>query len=83
METAAKLHTFKLDEMDLAVLFQIVVLRAASKLPEKGAEFNKVLNQLFSKLQEHYAQNYDNVATRLGNLILASSVIQVNCCQKF
>jgi uncharacterized protein YaaN involved in tellurite resistance len=77
MDAATKLHSLKLDEVDLAILFQIISLKAASKLPKKGKNFEKMLNSLFMCLQDHFQQNYDNVGTRMGNIIMALSIIQV------
>jgi hypothetical protein len=77
MDAAAKLHSLKLDEVDLAILFQIISLRAASKLPKKGKVFETMLNRLFMSLQEHFENNYDNVGIRLGNILMALSIIEV------
>lgn len=77
MYTASQLHLLKLDELDLSILFQIVALRAASKLPNKGKLFEQKLNNLFLNLKRNFEENYDNVALKMGNLILASTLIQV------
>jgi hypothetical protein len=35
------------------------------------------MNQLFENLRTHYTENFDDFATRLGNLILLTNEIEV------
>ncbi|KAI6192942.1 hypothetical protein M3Y99_01904800 [Aphelenchoides fujianensis] len=75
INAAKQLHSFRMDEVDFACLFQILALRiAAQEYPEK-TEITHALNDLFARLQTFYDGTYENVALRMGNVIMATQTI--------
>jgi hypothetical protein len=56
---------------------QIIILRIAARLFPLNERLKVEMNQLFENLRVHYSENFDDFATRLGNLILLTHEIEV------
>lgn len=70
------MHTNRIDDYELAVFTLILLLKHGISLSAPKSEFyQQKLNDLFKDLKQHYEQNYDCVAVRLGNLILFMETI--------
>lgn len=77
LNASAKLHHARLDEAESATMCQIITLRIASRLFPSNQRLQTEMNQLFENLRVHYSENFDDFATRLGNLILLTNEIEV------
>ncbi|KAI6238647.1 hypothetical protein M3Y99_00669000 [Aphelenchoides fujianensis] len=71
--SAARLHRLRMDDVEHACMFQIYALTTAVRLFPERRELRATLDQIFDQLQEHYLRNYEDVATRLGSIILMTS----------
>ncbi|KAI6243373.1 hypothetical protein M3Y99_00131800 [Aphelenchoides fujianensis] len=70
-DLAEKMHSQRVDEVEMAVFTLILVLKHAISLNGRNVDtYRDRLNDLFKHLQRHYAENYDDMAIRFGNLIL-------------
>lgn len=83
LTAAQKLHSARLDEDEVASMFQILAFKGAQRLfNEMDKPIKQELNQLFECLREHYESNFDEISLRLGNLILLTDEIEVsNFCK--
>lgn len=70
LESAARFHRIRIDEFEQATLFHIFALKTAARLFPKHECLKPELNKLFRELKQHYLQNYDDVAVKMGGLIL-------------
>ncbi|KAI6185044.1 Nuclear receptor subfamily 5 group A member 2-like protein [Aphelenchoides bicaudatus] len=77
LNAAAKLHHARLDEAESATMCQIITLKIAARMFPANQRLQAEMNQLFENLKQHYSENFDDFATRLGNLILLTNEIEV------
>lgn len=58
-------------------MFHIYALKTAAKLFPQNEQFNDAVNDLFGHLKREYEKNFDDIALRMGNMILALSMLEV------
>lgn len=66
-----------MDEVEFAVIFQIYALKTAQKMFPQYPAINDNLQKLFGHLERHYDNSYDDVALRMGNVVLSMELIHV------
>jgi hypothetical protein len=67
---AEALYKFRLDDAEFAAAINVIILMAAKKAnfdPKLIADFSA---SLFNNLRKHYEENYEDIAVRLGNIML-------------
>ncbi|KAI6212417.1 hypothetical protein M3Y94_00021200 [Aphelenchoides besseyi] len=71
LQQAARIAHIRPEEYETALLFQLFALKTASALfAHHRPAITRETSRLFNDLKNHYVHNHDNVATRLGNLVL-------------
>jgi amino acid permease len=79
LNTANQIHIARMNEAEWAVMFQVMSLKSAIKLfPKHSTNLQESINDLFGHLQRYYKKNFDDLALRLGNLVLMLESIEVN-----
>ncbi|KAI6184777.1 Nuclear receptor subfamily 5 group A member 2-like protein [Aphelenchoides bicaudatus] len=77
LTVAQKLHSARLDEVEVAVMFQIIALKGAQRLfIEKDEAVRMELNQLFKCLRDYFESKFDDTSIRMGQLILLTDEIE-------
>ncbi|KAI6238450.1 Nuclear receptor domain-containing protein [Aphelenchoides fujianensis] len=71
--SAARLHGLRMDNVEHACMFQIHALSTAIRLFPDRWELRRLLDQILEQLKDHYRRNYDDVAVKLGTLVLTTS----------
>ncbi|KAI6240567.1 Nuclear receptor domain-containing protein [Aphelenchoides fujianensis] len=71
--SAARLHRLRMDNVEHACMFQIHALSTAIRLFPDRWELRRLLDQILEQLKDHYRRNYDDVAVKLGTLVLTTS----------
>ncbi|KAH7716993.1 hypothetical protein AAVH_15578 [Aphelenchoides avenae] len=70
LRVACKFHKARLDEAEQAVFAQLFSLYTAVEVTRSPKTFAQALSTLFRLLQGHYTKNYDDVALKIGQMIL-------------
>jgi len=70
LELASKFHDAKLDEEEIAALLFIILIDAANKLVSDKTPLAEQLRVVFQELRTHYQNTYEDVAVRMGNMLL-------------
>ncbi|KAH7697403.1 hypothetical protein AAVH_35513 [Aphelenchoides avenae] len=70
LQVASKFHKARFDEAEQATFAQLFTLYTAIEVTRSPKTFASALSTLFRLLQEHYTQNYDDVALKIGQMIL-------------
>ncbi|KAH7723244.1 hypothetical protein AAVH_09261 [Aphelenchoides avenae] len=70
LQLALKFYKARLDEAEQAALTQLFVIKTASELTRSPEMFATALSQVFENLKQHYVQNYDDVALKMGGIVL-------------
>ena len=52
-------------------------LQAAQRVEPKNTKIADAINAMFEALRDRYEKNFDDIAVRLGNMILLSSETEV------
>ncbi|KAI6174572.1 Nuclear receptor subfamily 2 group E member 1 [Aphelenchoides bicaudatus] len=76
VNAAIKLHKSRLDDTEFAVMSQMMCLKMASRIFPDNMDLRRYMNVLFETLRQYYENNFDCVATKLGNLILLTNEIE-------
>jgi hypothetical protein len=76
VNAAVKFHRARLDEAEMTVICHLMALRKASILFPDNVHIQANINALFESLREHYEENYEDVAIRMGNLILLINEVE-------
>ncbi|KAI6193472.1 hypothetical protein M3Y96_01021400 [Aphelenchoides besseyi] len=77
LNSAQKLHSARLDEDEVASMFQLIAYKGVQRLfVEKDESIRNEMNVLFQCLREHYDSAFDDTAVRMGNLILLTDEIE-------
>ncbi|KAI6196115.1 hypothetical protein M3Y94_01070600 [Aphelenchoides besseyi] len=69
LNSAQKLHSARLDEDEVASMFQLIAYKGDESIRNE-------MNVLFQCLREHYDSAFDDTAVRMGNLILLTDEIE-------
>uniref|UniRef100_A0A915DVG1 Nuclear receptor domain-containing protein n=1 Tax=Ditylenchus dipsaci TaxID=166011 RepID=A0A915DVG1_9BILA len=70
VQLSAKFHEARLDDMEQAALSLILIITSAKKLIRDNNLFAEQLNLIFRSLKKHYDQTYNDIAIRMGNVVL-------------
>ncbi|KAI1712517.1 zinc finger, c4 type (two domains) domain-containing protein [Ditylenchus destructor] len=73
---SAKFHEARLDEEEQAALSLILIISTARQLLNNKTMFSNQLKAVFQDLKTHYEETYDDVAIRMGNVILLLNEFQ-------
>jgi hypothetical protein len=73
---AEKIHEFHLDEVEQMAVIKILLLKCAAKLVDDPKCLFRKLNGVFKALSLHYTHNYDDIALRMGNIVLIMENVQ-------
>ncbi|KAI6223855.1 hypothetical protein M3Y95_00820600 [Aphelenchoides besseyi] len=73
INSAARLHQMRMDDIELVVLFQIFALNTAIRMFPHRKELRKFLGQTFDEIQHHYLRTFDDFSIRMGSIILMLS----------
>ncbi|CAD5213934.1 unnamed protein product [Bursaphelenchus xylophilus] len=76
LAAAKKLHMARLDDTELSVMLHIMAVKMAIRAFPENSQLNPHLNNVFEGLRSHYEANFDDVAVRMGNLILLINEIE-------
>ncbi|KAI6184697.1 Nuclear receptor domain-containing protein [Aphelenchoides bicaudatus] len=83
LHTANQIHAARMQEPEWATMFQVMSLKTAIKLfPKHAASCQETINELFSHLQRFYKKQFEDYATRMGNLVLMMEMIE-KCSRVF
>ncbi|KAI1715196.1 zinc finger, c4 type (two domains) domain-containing protein [Ditylenchus destructor] len=74
---SAKFHEARLDEEEQAALSLILIISTARQLLNNKIMFGDQLKAIFQDLRTHYEETYDDVAIRMGNVILLLNEFQI------
>ncbi|KAI6229373.1 Nuclear receptor domain-containing protein [Aphelenchoides besseyi] len=76
VNAAIKFSKARLDEAEMTVICHLMALRKAQTLFPENTNIQLSINLLFENLREHYEENYEDFALRLGSLILMIQEIE-------
>ncbi|KAI6228356.1 putative Nuclear hormone receptor,putative [Aphelenchoides besseyi] len=71
VEVGRALYALRLKDEEFTVIQFIFLLQMAIRLHPQPQRYRSRLNSLFRALQKHYQENYDDMAIKMGNLILS------------
>jgi hypothetical protein len=64
-------------EPEHATLFHVLALRTAAKMSPQNSMLQDAFSDMITHMRRHYEKNFDDLAVRLGNLILMVELIEV------
>ncbi|KAI6172814.1 Nuclear receptor domain-containing protein [Aphelenchoides besseyi] len=76
LEMAARLHSLRFEDVEHSVIFHIFALQLTSKILKNNPSVRSQLSDVFEQLRAYYIANLDNVAVRLGNVVLILSQME-------
>ncbi|KAI6197667.1 5L0M-A Chain A, Hlrh-1 Dna Binding Domain - 12bp Oct4 Promoter Complex [Aphelenchoides besseyi] len=75
-EVGQCMATYRISDTEFTAIQFIFLLQTAIRLHPKPQRYKERLNSLFLALRKYYEDNYEDVAQRLGNLILGMQHLQ-------
>jgi hypothetical protein len=77
MQCSKRMSENRITESELASIQFLFLLKTAIRLHPHPEKYQKMLNQFFRSLSKHIEENYENVAVRIANVVLAMQELQV------
>ncbi|KAI6229875.1 hypothetical protein M3Y99_01123300 [Aphelenchoides fujianensis] len=76
LQVAEKIHATRMSEQELITIQLILLLQTAMRISRQPQFFRKKLNDLWTALRQYYQSNFEDIALRIGNLMLNLELVQ-------
>ncbi|KAI6204646.1 hypothetical protein M3Y94_00700200 [Aphelenchoides besseyi] len=76
LEMASRLHSLHFEDFEHSAIFHIFALQLTSKILKNNSSVRSQLSDVFEQLRDYYTANFNDVAVRLGNVVLILSEME-------